>query len=55
MRVLGKADSDLPSKLVVLIGKEPTDHTCTREPREACVFTLKSQRAHSAVCFAQNM
>lgn len=33
--MLRKADSDLPSKLVALIGKEPTDHACTREPGEA--------------------
>lgn len=42
MRALRKADSDLPCKLVALIGKEPTDHACTREPEEALHLYLEA-------------
>lgn len=54
--MLRKADSDAPSKLVALIGKEPTDHTCTREPREALrLYTEASEGTQCCVLYSEHV
>ena len=52
MRVLEKADSGSPSKLVALIGKEPTDHTCPREPGEVLHLYIEASECTQCYVFS---
>lgn len=49
--MLEKADSGSPSELVALNGKEPTDHTCPREPREALSLYIEASECTQCYVF----